>query len=213
MSIVGCGRVGCRAGEDAAHEVGLRVLLLPGPAELAPTMPLRGVDHREVGPSERELEKLEQQRVPAPGWPGDPAREPVEVLESDPPDREHLADGDVLAATGFAGCFEEALLGARVGRATVVESVQDRFVLAADELADRLGRHGVVGAHQPRVLDRPLDRFGDLSANVPQQLAPCVERDAARRCTRFHGGTLPHPPRGSDGAFHRRHRTRWTFLH
>jgi hypothetical protein len=90
------------------------VLLLSRLAELAASVALGGVEHREVAPREGELEKLEQERIPVWAWGGDAAGELVEILESDAPEGEQLADRDALAAPCFPGGVEEAAVGACV---------------------------------------------------------------------------------------------------
>jgi hypothetical protein len=120
------------------------VQLFSRPAELAAAVALGGVEHREVRPCERELEELEQERVPVRAWRRHPARERVEVLEPDSPDGEHLANGNAPTAMFLAVHVEQAPVRPLVGPTSLVQAAEHDVIAAADEFVDRVQFQPVV---------------------------------------------------------------------
>ena len=161
-----------RSGEDAAHEVCLDMQLFARDAELAATVAVGRVEHREVGPGRGEFQKLEQQRVAPGAGRSDLACQFVEDPKPESPERQHFGEGDALAGARLSGRVENSAVVARVRGAPLFQAVQHRLVVAAHGLADGVFVDVVIRAHCPRALDRLLHGLGVLGADDPHQRVP-----------------------------------------
>jgi hypothetical protein len=113
----------CGSGENAAHEVGLDMLLFAGDTELAATVAACRVEHCEIGPGQGEFQKLEEQRVAPRAIRSDPPCQFVEVLKPESPERQHFREVDALASARLPGRVEDRAVVALARRAPFLQAV------------------------------------------------------------------------------------------
>src|SRR3954467_5542889 len=184
------------------------MLSFPRLAQLSEAMTLGRVELREIGPSQRQFQKFQQQGLLLGTDRSDRPGERVKMLEPETPKRQHLPDRDSLAGADLSGRFEECAVVALAWTSTLFQALGHRCVAVAHELAPDLHREIVIRAHRPRALDGLLDGRGDIATYQCQQLNPAVGRHCARRLIRVHLPTLPeHVPTSLRGGLHRAERT------